>query len=319
MRQIPAAIAVLGLSALALVGCAASDSSSTADCEPTTASSSALDLIDVSGDFGTPEVTTSAPVHVEETSATELIEGDGLAVTSRAQDVVFTTTVLNGTTGQQLVSSGTVVQPVTQWAAFAEGVASMLHCATEGSRIVGAIAPEDISEQAAANLQLSEGDSAIFVIDLEKVYLSAADGAPQYVDGSGIPTVVLATDGRPGIIVPDAPAPKDLIVKTLKKGDGEEIQADSIARVNYTGVLWDNGEVFDSSWEKGASTAFGLDGVVPGFAQALEGQTVGSQVLAVIPPELGYGETAQGAIPAGSTLVFVIDILGIDESAPIAQ
>jgi FKBP-type peptidyl-prolyl cis-trans isomerase len=59
-----------------------------------------------------------------------------------------------------------------------------------------------------------------------------------------------------------------------------------------------------------------LDAVVPGFAEALEGQTVGSQVMVVIPPDQGYGEEGQGAIPGGSTLVFVIDILGLDAPAP---
>ena len=54
-----------------------------------------------------------------------------------------------------------------------------------------------------------------------------------------------------------------------------------------------------------------MNGVVPGFAQALEGQTVGSQILAVIPPELGYGEAGnEGAgIKGTDTLVFVVDIL----------
>lgn len=317
MRQIPAAIAVLGLSALALVGCAASTPA--AGCERAETGSSALDLIEVTGDQGQPAATTTAPVHVSETTYTDLTVGAGEAVTTRAQDVQFTTTVLNGTTGQTVVSSGTTVQTVTQWATFAEGVADILECATEGSRIVGAIAPDDLSDQAATNLGLSDGDSAIFVIDLDKVYLPAADGAPQYVDGAGIPTVVLDPDGRPGIIVPDAEAPDDLIVKTLKKGDGEVVAADSTPRVHYTGVLWETGEVFDSSWEKGASAAFSLDGVVEGFADALEGQSVGSQVLAVIPPELGYGDQASASIPAGSTLVFVIDILGIDETAPATQ
>ncbi|WP_394280315.1 FKBP-type peptidyl-prolyl cis-trans isomerase [Microbacterium sp.] len=318
MRQIPAALAVLGLSALALTACSAAPGDP-ADCDRAASESTALDLIDVTGEQGQPRARTSAPVHVTETAFTDLTVGAGAAVTTRAQDIVFTTTVLNGTTGQTLLSSGTTVQQVEQWATFSEGIATMLECATEGSRIVGAIAPDDLSDQAIANMGLSEGDSAIFVIDLDKVYLPAADGAPQYVDGSGIPTVVLAPDGRPGITVPDAEAPTDLVLKTLKKGDGEEVDGDATVRVHYTGVLWETGEVFDSSWEKGTTAAFGLDGVVPGFAEAIEGQTVGSQVLAVIPPELGYGDAGQGTIPGGATLVFVVDILGIDEDAPAAQ
>lgn len=56
-----------------------------------------------------------------------------------------------------------------------------------------------------------------------------------------------------------------------------------------------------------------------GFKKALEGQKVGSQVLAVIPPAEGYGAQAQSGIPANSTLVFVIDILGTVPSAAPAQ
>ncbi len=88
--------------------------------------------------------------------------------------------------------------------------------------------------------------------------------------------------------------------------------------VQYTGVLYDGGTVFDSSWDKGAPTQFATTAVVPGFKKALEGQTVGSQVLAVIPPADGYGDQAQGSIPAGATLVFVVDILGV-QHAPAAQ
>ena len=72
-----------------------------------------------------------------------------------------------------------------------------------------------------------------------------------------------------------------------------------------------------SAWARsaGTSAALSLDQVVPGFAAALEGQTVGSQILAVIPPDQAYGDAGQGAVPPGATLVFVIDILGLDEVA----
>ena len=69
-----------------------------------------------------------------------------------------------------------------------------------------------------------------------------------------------------------------------------------------------------TTWD-GEPASLTLDAVVPGFAQALEGQTVGSQVMVVVPPDSGYGDAAQGEIPANSTLVFVIDILGLDEVA----
>ena len=129
-----------------------------------------------------------------------------------------------------------------------------------------------------------------------------------------MPTDVRAPDGRPGVIIPDAAAPDELVVQTLIEGDGEVVEAGDTVRVHYTGLTWADREVFDSTWET-TPAALSLDEVVPGFSAALEGQTVGSQVLAGIPPDQGYGDQASGAIPAGSTLVFVIDILGVDEAS----
>lgn len=53
----------------------------------------------------------------------------------------------------------------------------------------------------------------------------------------------------------------------------------------------------------------GTGSLIKGWDQALVGQTVGSRLLLVVPPSLGYGDKASGSIPANSTLVFVIDIL----------
>ena len=56
-----------------------------------------------------------------------------------------------------------------------------------------------------------------------------------------------------------------------------------------------------------------MTGVVPGLAEGLIGQTVGSQVIVVIPPELGYpAGQAPASVPEGSTMVFVVDILGLE-------
>lgn len=309
MRRIPAIAAVIGLSTLALVGC--SPASTVASCDREASDAPVLDLITVSGDT----VDLSAPVHVDETVFQDLTVGEGPTVTSDAQDVVFDITIASGETGETLVQSATQVAPVSQWGEFYDGIAQMLQCATEGSLIVGAVAPDDLAPEAAQSLGLQEGDSAVFVIDLQKVYLAKADGADQYNDRRGMPSVVLAPDGTPGIIVPDTDPPQELVVQVLKKGDGEIVTGDQPVRVHYTGVTWDEREVFDSTWETGTSAALSLDQVVPGFAAALEGQTVGSQILAVIPPDQAYGDAGQGAVPPGATLVFVIDILGLDEVA----
>ena len=80
--------------------------------------------------------------------------------------------------------------------------------------------------------------------------------------------------------------------------------------MQYSGWLFD-GTPFDSSWVNGApfTTQIGTGSVIQGWDQGIIGQTVGSQVLLVIPPDLAYGDTERGTIPASSTLIFVVDIL----------
>jgi peptidylprolyl isomerase len=126
---------------------------------------------------------------------------------------------------------------------------------------------------------------------------------------AGLPTVTLDADGKPSITpIPDA-APTSLVVQPLIKGTGAEVTAEQTLTVNYTGWLWD-GTQFDSSWDSGTPATFPLTGVIAGWTQGLAGQTVGSQVLLVIPPELGYGAEGSGeTIPPNSTLIFVVDIL----------
>ncbi len=319
MRRIPAVIAVVGLSALTFVGCSSAPSTDAADCVRPGSDSSALGLVQASGDLGTPSIDLTDPVYAKTTVFSDETVGDGPAITREDQDVVFSVAVANGASGADVLESGTPVRAVDFWKTDYAGFSDMLMCATEGSRIVGAVPFDQLSEQAAANWGIREGESIAVVMDVQKVYKAAADGAPQYNDRHGMPTVVLATDGRPGIIIPAGQAPTDLAVEVLKKGDGPAVGDGDAIRVKYTGVNWADRSVFDSTWEKGASTALTLDAVVPGFAQALDGQTVGSQILMVIPPELGYGDQASAAVPANSTLVFVVDILGIDDPAAAAS
>jgi peptidylprolyl isomerase len=119
------------------------------------------------------------------------------------------------------------------------------------------------------------------------------------------------TSAAPEISVPDGDPPSDLVVETVVEGDGEEVEAGDLLLADYTGVLWDGGEEFDSSWSRGegpASFGIGTGQVIDGWDQGLVGQQVGDRVLLVIPPDLGYGEVESGPIPPGSTLAFVVDI-----------
>jgi peptidylprolyl isomerase len=105
--------------------------------------------------------------------------------------------------------------------------------------------------------------------------------------------------------------PSKLVTQDIVVGSGPAATAADTVDVQYTGTLWSNGSVFDSSWSRGEPATFPLDGVVPGFAQGIEGMQVGGRRVIVIPPDLGYGNRASGPIPGGSTLVFVVDLVGI--------
>ena len=116
-------------------------------------------------------------------------------------------------------------------------------------------------------------------------------------------------------MIPKEAPPTELEVSVLKQGDGAVVADGDKVVLNYTGMLWDTSAVFDSSWTKGLPASFTATaapgGLITGFATALIGQKVGSQVIAVIPPELAYGTTGTQNVPAGATLVFVFDVLGI--------
>ncbi len=94
-------------------------------------------------------------------------------------------------------------------------------------------------------------------------------------------------------------------------GTGAAASAQSTVSVQYVGALWTTGEEFDSSWKRGQAVDFPLSGVIPGFQQGIVGMKIGGRREIVIPPNLGYGASAQGPIPGGSTLVFVVDLVGL--------
>ena len=78
----------------------------------------------------------------------------------------------------------------------------------------------------------------------------------------------------------------------LKQGDGAVVKSDDTISLQYQGVLWRTGKIFDQSWGRGVYSG-AVTGFVPGFTKALDGQKVGSQVIVIIPPADGYGTEGQ--------------------------
>jgi FKBP-type peptidyl-prolyl cis-trans isomerase len=99
-------------------------------------------------------------------------------------------------------------------------------------------------------------------------------------------------------------------VKTLKEGDGPVVADDATVSVDYLGVNGRDGKSFDSSYERGSAATFPLMGVVPGFAKAIAGQKVGSDVIVAMTPDDGYGAMGNSAagIQGTDTLIFFIHI-----------
>jgi len=131
---------------------------------------------------------------------------------------------------------------------------------------------------------------------------------------AGLPAVDNATDlGAAPVIQPGPGTPEPtLVTRDLVVGGGEEAAASSTVAIQYVGTLYDSGEVFDATWTRGGRpTSFPLSGVVPGFAQGIVGMKIGGRRQIAIPPHLGYGANDNGPIPGNSTLVFIVDLLGV--------
>lgn len=127
----------------------------------------------------------------------------------------------------------------------------------------------------------SSGTSYLMVLtlvskskDLKKATGEKVAGVP-----ADLPKVTLAKDGKPSIDMNGYKGSDSLVSQDLIKGKGAVVKDTQSVVAHYTGWLLD-GTQFDSSWDRGQSSAFSLDSVIKGWKQGLAGHTVGSQVLA---------------------------------------
>lgn len=108
-----------------------------------------------------------------------------------------------------------------------------------------------------------------------------------------------------------------LLYQILDEGSEQHATANDTVIVHYKGTLVD-GREFDSSYNRGEPAVFPLSGVIKGWTEGIQLVGVGGKIKLVVPPELAYGEQSipsngdQVGIPAQSTLVFEVELLGID-------
>lgn len=120
-----------------------------------------------------------------------------------------------------------------------------------------------------------------------------------------------ANKKKPGIIS----TASGLQYEVLKMGDGAKPTPSDVVKVNYSGKLI-NGKEFDNSQRHGGPAQFGVGGVISGWTEALQLMPTGSKFKLYIPSNLAYGDSEMGAeIPAGSTLIFEVELLEIVKPA----
>jgi len=321
----------LGLSGLLVLSACSSEASqesvdlAAATAEGCTPSGSEVESISVAGAFGVaPEVTFDAPLSAVVTQRSVIIEGEGVEV-QNGDNLVIDYSLYNATSGDLIEESGydefspTVLTLDTDAPNFV-GVSLTAACSTVGSRVAGLIPPlEAFGADGAPEFGLGAGEALLFVVDIIDIKppptppLDQIEGDP--VDPpEGFPGVTYDELGAPTVTIPEGDVPTEFALSTVIEGEGATVGGGDVVVVHYHGVNWNTGEVFDSSWERGEPASFPKGGVIPGFRDGLIGQTVGSRVIIIIPAELGYGPsggTSDGAIGPTDTIVFVVDLLGV--------
>jgi peptidylprolyl isomerase len=121
----------------------------------------------------------------------------------------------------------------------------------------------------------------------------------------------MADKTKPEIEPTMGDAPAELVITDLEIGDGAEATPGATVDVHYVGVDFETGEEFDSSWGRGASIQFPLNGLVRGWQEGIPGMKVGGRRQLICPPAWAYGPAGGGHRLSGRTLVFVIDLLGV--------
>ncbi len=130
----------------------------------------------------------------------------------------------------------------------------------------------------------------------------------QSADAGAAAAFMAANAKQPGVVT----LPSGLEYKILASGpaDGPHPGLSDEVKVNYEGKLV-SGVVFDSSFQRGEPADFPLDGLVAGWVEALQLMRPGDEWTLWVPPSLGYGDEDKGPIPAGSVLIFRIQLLGV--------
>lgn len=175
---------------------------------------------------------------------------------------------------------------------------------------------------------LKEGGFDLNTKALTEALSSHLEGKPILVDedktSSIISAAVIEMRAKPGrdFLVENKKnqkvrvTPEGLQYEVLVEGEGAYPSSTDEVIVHYKGTLI-NGEKFDSSYDRNEPLTLNLDRVIEGWKLGIPLMRIGSKYKFVIPYNLAYGERATGSIPAFSTLIFEVELLGVKKSSEI--
>lgn len=159
--------------------------------------------------------------------------------------------------------------------------------------------------------------NAILLLPLSA--LAIASLAMACGDGADEPATAAATTARSTSVSSGTPITLDNPTVTASGlkfvdevvGTGKTPTSANSVTVHYVGKLASNGQVFDSSVARGQPATFPMNGVIPGFSEALSTMKEGGKRIAYLPANIAYGSRSAGSIPANSDLVFEIELITV--------
>lgn len=277
-----------------------------------------LEGVSATGESGKePDLHFKAPLTISQKSYAVLVAGTG-AKLKEGDTVCYQYMVYNARTGAQIDSTWkqTPLCSLTLNSSLDAGYEQVLTSQNLGASIAFGIpgSRESSSSSSSSSAVANSGDAYISVMTLISTVktLSKAEGTQVSNIPSDLPKVTSnSSTGQPSIDFNNYKSNGQFVSQTIIKGSGPVVSSSRSVVVKYSGWVLSTKKQFQSTWSEGNTTAsFSLANTIEGFQKGLSGQTVGSQVLLIIPPSMGYGSNAQSGIPANSTLVFVVDILG---------
>lgn len=347
MRKTPALLSAVAVAALVVASLAGCSSSGAAGCTPPYAAGSASKIVKVSGSVkAEPTATFPTPLIVKSSQVSVDKVGKGGTILAGDQ-VDFQYSVFSGKTGKFLGSSEygangaatpRAAVALTQFDSTSNkygptyALVRSLRCATAGGRYtLVTTAAAGFGPDALASNGIANNETLVIVVSAFDHFLGKANGINQ-LPLDGMPDVITAVNGQPGIVIQELDKPKTLRVATIKAGSGPAVKENDTVHLKFSGwtwptsvggkpVIWPGGTGSDGSQGKTGDATWTDDratdtkvakGMTSGLYKALLGAKVGSQILVVMPPKDAFGaSSAQYGFSNKDTVIMVIDVLGI--------